>query len=52
MALVNGIVENLPVLIEAAVQMIAMLAQGIGEALPTLIPAIVQMITTITQTLV
>ena len=46
-ALSQAILENLPLLIEAALQIIVMLASGIAEALPELIPAIVDTVLTI-----
>lgn len=51
-ALVNGIAENLPSLLEAAAQMIVSLATGLAAALPTLIPTLVEVVMQICQTLI
>ncbi len=42
LTLITAIVENLPMLIDAALQAIIALATGLADALPTLIPAVVQ----------
>lgn len=50
--LVDMIVENLPILIEAALQMVLALADGLAQALPELIPQIVEMVVLIVNTLI
>ena len=45
------IIENLPLLIEAAIQIFVALALGIADALPELIPSIVEAIILIVDTL-
>ena len=50
--IVQAIVENLPMLVDAACQMIIAIAEGLREALPELIPAIVEAVLLITQTLI
>jgi hypothetical protein len=50
--LLEFIILNLPVIIEAGLQILIALVNGISGALPTLIPAIVQAMITIVQTLV
>lgn len=52
MTIVNTLIENLPLLIDAAVQLVTTPVAGIGNALPPLIPAAVQAIVTIVQGLV
>lgn len=47
--LVEILVENLPLLIDAGVEIVASLISGIGEAMPTLIPAAIDAILTIVQ---
>jgi hypothetical protein len=44
LALVDFFIENLPMVIELALQVIIALANGLAEALPDLIPAIVDMV--------
>jgi phage-related protein len=51
-ALGQAIIDNLPLLLQAAIQIIAELAQGLADALPTLIPTIVKMIMGLNQMLV
>lgn len=48
----EGIMQNLPLLIETGIQIISQLAVSIGEALPELIPAIVDIVIQITETLI
>lgn len=52
MTLVQTIIDNLPLFIDAAMQIITALITGIAQALPTLIPAAVQAIITIVQGLI
>lgn len=47
--LVEILVENLPILIEAGVEIVTALISGIGEAMPTLIPAAIDAVLTIVQ---
>lgn len=50
--LTGAIIENLPLLIDTAMQIITSLISGIGAALPQLIPAAVNAVVTIVQGLV
>jgi len=50
--LVNTLIENLPMIIDAGLLAVIALALGLAAALPQLIPAIVQALITIVQTLV
>lgn len=52
MTIVQALIDNLPLLVDAAVQLVVALAEGIGTALPQLIPAAVQAIVTIVQGLI
>ena len=52
MTIVQTLIDNLPLLVEAAVQLVVSLVEGIGSALPQLIPAAVQAIITIVQGLI
>lgn len=52
LSLVNGIVQNLPQMVQAAIQVISQLAQGLSEALPELIPTIVDAVLLIVDTLI
>jgi len=51
MTLAQGLIDNLPSLVEAALEMIVTLAEGIAEALPELIPSIIEAIMLICQVL-
>lgn len=51
-ALVEGLIENLPLLVEGAAQIIVTLADGIAGSLPELIPTIVDVVFQIVETLI
>lgn len=51
MDLVNLLIENAPLMIQAAFSIVSQVALGIAEALPELIPAIVDIVLTIAETL-
>lgn len=51
-ALGQGVLDNAPILIAAAAQIVVMLASGIGDALPTMIPAVTSTLLTIVDTLI
>ena len=51
MDLVNLLIENAPLLIQAAFSIVSQVALGIAEALPELIPAIVDLVLTIAEEL-
>lgn len=50
--LVTALLELLPQIVEAGMQIVASLITGIATALPTLIPQIVEIIVQIVQTLI
>lgn len=52
LTLVNAIVDNLPMILSAALNLVVELAKGIGEALPELVPAVVDAVITIVDTLI
>ena len=52
MRLAEFLIQNLPLIINAAIQIIVALIQGLTEALPQLIPTIIEAIMTIVQTLI
>ena len=52
MTIVGALIENLPLLIDAAVQLITALVVGFGMALPELIPSMVEAVILIATTLV
>jgi hypothetical protein len=51
-ALGQAIIDNLPLLLEAAIRIISELAKDLAKELPTLIPTIVKMVMDLVQMLV
>jgi hypothetical protein len=49
MTIVGALIDNLPLLIDAAVQLITALVEGLGLALPELVPAAMSAVITIVQ---
>ena len=52
LTVVNTVIENLPLVVDSAVQLVMSLVEGIGTALPDLIPAATEAVVTIVQSLI